>query len=102
MKKIIRNILGTIFLIIGVIGGFIPFLQGWIFVLIGYILLDFKKKHIFEEKILNLLSKTKIGNKLVILWRKVKKNNKEVINKDHKEKIKIIYNDLNKDIKNKE
>lgn len=37
--KIIRLCLGYLFLILGMLGGFIPFLQGWIFVALGLVLL---------------------------------------------------------------
>jgi len=39
IRRAITIGLGLLFLLIGVIGGFIPVLQGWIFVLIGLTLL---------------------------------------------------------------
>ena len=94
-KKIIRNIFAVICLIIGFIGGFIPILQGGGFVLLGFILLDFKKKEVYEEKVLNFLSKTKIGKKFVDLWKNIKTRNKDVMQNGDK-KIKDIYKDLKK------
>ena len=37
--KIIRLCLGYFLLLFGMVGGFIPFLQGWIFVALGLVLL---------------------------------------------------------------
>ncbi|HOV14812.1 MAG TPA: hypothetical protein PK771_11040, partial [Spirochaetota bacterium] len=74
--------------------GFIPVFQGWIFVLLGFILLDFKKKEIYEEKVLAIMSKTKIGQKLVNLWKSIKEKNKNVIQNSNDTKIKNIYNDI--------
>jgi len=94
LKKIVRNIFAVICLILGVIGGFIPVFQGWIFVLLGFILLDFKKKENYEEKVLAILSKTEIGQKLVNLWKSIKEKNKNVIQNSNDTKIKNIYNDI--------
>lgn len=41
-----RIILGTLLIIAGVIMGFIPILQGWIFVLAGLLLIGVKRKTI--------------------------------------------------------
>lgn len=99
MKKIFRNIIGFLFIIIGVLGSLIPIFQGWVFVLIGFIIVDFKKKHEYENKVLNLLRKTKFGNKLYELWMRVKNKNKEVL--DHKDdKVKNLIHTLKKDIDN--
>lgn len=35
----LRIVLGVIFLILGVIGGFVPIMQGWIFILLGLLVL---------------------------------------------------------------
>jgi hypothetical protein len=35
----LRIVLGVIFLILGVIGGFVPVMQGWIFILLGILVL---------------------------------------------------------------
>ncbi len=96
MKKIIKNIVGITFLFMGIISGLIPVLQGWVFVLIGYVLLDFKKKELFEEKIMKFLSHFKIGKKLSDLWYKVKKRNEKVIAEDKDKGIKVIYKDIKK------
>lgn len=47
---VVRITLGIVFLIIGVIGGFIPIFQGWIFILLAFLVLFPKSK--FTEKIL--------------------------------------------------
>ncbi len=94
-KKIFRNIVAILCLLIGVIGGFIPIFQGWVFVLLGFILLDFKKKEHYEEKILSILSKTKIGSKLSNFWKRIKEKNRSVIDEGNKEKVKDIYKNIN-------
>ena len=48
---VFRIMLGIMFLILGVIGGFIPILQGWIFILLGLLVLFPKAK--FTEKVLH-------------------------------------------------
>ena len=83
---------------IGVIGGFIPVLQGWIFVLMGFILLDFDKKYYYEEKFLKLISKTRVGKKLSIFWIKIKHKNKNVIETSDKRRIGVIYYNIQKDV----
>ncbi len=95
IKKVIRNILGFIFILIGMIGGLIPIFQGWVFVLLGFILIDFKKKEEIEQKIINIISKTKCGKKFSIFWHKVKNRNKELI-KNKEKKILNIYKNINK------
>ena len=95
IKKIIRNFLGIIFILIGIAGGFIPVFQGWVFVLLGFILIDFKKKEDVERWILNTLKKTGCGKKLAIFWEKIKHKNKDAISsKDGK--ISVIYKNINK------
>jgi heme A synthase len=47
----LRIALGVFLLILGVIGGFIPILQGWIFILLGLLVLFPKAK--FTEKVLH-------------------------------------------------
>lgn len=97
MKKIIRNIFAVIFLFIGFLGGFIPILQGWVFVLIGFILLDFSKKELLEAKILSLISKTKIGKKLADLWARVKDKNRDAIKYDGNN-FSDIYKKIDKNV----
>jgi hypothetical protein len=46
-----RVTLGVFFLILGVIGGFVPILQGWIFILIGLLVLFPKAK--FTKKVMH-------------------------------------------------
>ena len=38
-NKLLRIPLGTLFIILGMLGGFIPIFQGWIFLLIGILIL---------------------------------------------------------------
>lgn len=44
LKKIIRNILGSILIFLGIIGLFLPILQGVLFIFLGVAALDFNKK----------------------------------------------------------
>ncbi|OHD14874.1 MAG: hypothetical protein A2086_13225 [Spirochaetes bacterium GWD1_27_9] len=99
LKKILRNIFGVICLIIGVIGGFIPFLQGWIFVLIGFLLLDFAKKEEWEAKVLKFLKKTKLGHKLATLWENIKHKHKKTIEEKDNSSIKDMYKQLKEEKK---
>ena len=98
VKKIFRNIVAVILLLIGVIGGFIPILQGWVFILTGFIVLDFKKKHEVERKIIKIFKRFKLTRGLVVLWEKVKKENIDVIEEEHNEKIRNIYHDIHKEV----
>lgn len=47
----LRIVLGIVFLILGVIGGFVPIMQGWIFILLGILVLFPESK--FAIKALN-------------------------------------------------
>ena len=81
MRKFFKNIIAVILLIIGFIGGFIPILQGWFFILTGFILLDFKKKHEYKQKLVVIISKTRLGKRLIAKWYRAKNNrqlNKEI------------------------
>lgn len=96
ITKIVRNIFGIIFILIGIIGGFIPIFQGWVFVLLGFILIDFKKKEEIEKSVLNAISKTKCGKKLTIFWLKIKNKNKDLINSKDK-KVFSVYKKIKKE-----
>jgi len=39
-RRLLRNAIGAICIAIGIVGGFIPILQGWMFILAGLLLLD--------------------------------------------------------------
>ncbi len=39
-RRILRNAIGVVCILIGIIGGFIPILQGWMFILAGLLLID--------------------------------------------------------------
>ena len=58
-KIVIRKVIGITLIIIGVISGFIPIIQGWVFILAGLALLGIKKKHIKKgvKKVKNWLKK---------------------------------------------
>lgn len=99
MKKFFKNIFALLCLLIGFIGGFIPVFQGWIFVLIGFILLDFDKKYIIEQKIIDILLKFKLTRKLGIFWLKVKHRNKKIIDSEnHPADFSNLYKNINKDL----
>lgn len=103
MNKIAKNILAVFLLLLGVIGGAIPFLQGWVFVLLGYIMLDFKKKEYFEKKIVIFLAKRKITKNLARLWLFVKRANRSLLNSSNSshKKIRELYKGINKDVDKK-
>jgi hypothetical protein len=48
-KRLMRIVAGVTLILIGVIAGFIPILQGWIFILAGLALLGIKPHHIKEK-----------------------------------------------------
>lgn len=99
IKKIFRNILAIIFFILAIIGGLIPILQGWMFFLVGYILLDFKKKEEYEEKFLVFISKNKIGEKVADFWRKIKAKNTKSIEDGKNESVKSLLHEIREDNK---
>lgn len=74
-----RNTLAILCLMIGILGGFIPILQGWVFVLLAFILADFGWKYKAEAKILAGLDRYRWGRKLSGLWRRVKTQNADVL-----------------------
>lgn len=39
-RRILRNAVGILCIAFGIIGGFIPILQGWMFILAGLLLID--------------------------------------------------------------
>lgn len=39
-RRILRNAIGVLCIIVGIIGGLIPVLQGWMFILAGLLLID--------------------------------------------------------------
>ena len=83
-------------MIVGVAGAFIPVFQGWIFFLLGFIIIEFKQKEMIENKILTIISKTKPGKKLADFWYSIKNKNRDVIeNKDRN--IKNVYKELKDD-----
>jgi len=41
---ILRNIAGVFLILLGIVSGFVPILQGWIFILVGISLLKFPGK----------------------------------------------------------
>ncbi|MDD4351543.1 MAG: PGPGW domain-containing protein [Candidatus Gracilibacteria bacterium] len=53
LKKILRNLAGGFLLILGIIGLFLPFLQGFLFIFIAISLLDFKRKQAWIKKFKN-------------------------------------------------
>lgn len=71
-----RNILAVICFALGIIGGFVPLMQGWIFHVLGFILLDFEKKEEVEQKILLFLRKKRWGRGIYLYWIKAKRNYK--------------------------
>jgi uncharacterized membrane protein YbaN (DUF454 family) len=81
MKKIFRNIAGFILILLGIIAGPVPILQGWMFVLTGYICLDFKKKNEYENKVICILNRNVLTKKLADLWLFIKKKNNKILDR---------------------
>lgn len=44
MKKIARNIAGALLILLGIVGLFLPFLQGFLFIALGIGMLEFDRK----------------------------------------------------------
>jgi uncharacterized protein len=74
MKRILRYITGIFFLILGVIGLFLPILQGILFIIIGLIILAPESK--FIRNILDKLEK-----KFPIIFEKAREILKKIIKK---------------------
>jgi hypothetical protein len=66
--KWIRNFLAVLFFLLAVAGGLLPVIQGWIFFLAGYLLLDIRKKHQIEQALLNRLKKNRFGARVHRFW----------------------------------
>lgn len=48
-KRIIKILIATVFIFIGVVGVFMPILNGVLFLLLGFILLSFENKYIHSH-----------------------------------------------------
>ena len=42
---VVRNVAGIVLILLGVISGFLPILQGWVFIVLGLGLIDHPLKH---------------------------------------------------------
>lgn len=49
-RRIVRNAIGAVCICIGIIGGFIPVLQGWMFILAGLLLIDWPGRRWLLER----------------------------------------------------
>lgn len=54
VRIILRNTLGSILIILGILGLFLPVLQGWLMIFVGVSLLKFKRKDEFIRKFKHL------------------------------------------------
>ena len=78
--KIIRFISGIFLIILGIISGFLPILQGWLFILLGLFLLGFNKKNKLVRKFLLWLVKKPGGKKIYRIWWKIQRKAGKKIN----------------------
>ncbi|SFJ07657.1 PGPGW domain-containing protein [Thermoflavimicrobium dichotomicum] len=72
-KRLGMAILGWGFIILGVIGGFIPILQGWIFILIGLYFLSFSSptaKRLLEKLRARFPKVAEKADEFVNRWKK--------------------------------
>ncbi|MCF7843376.1 hypothetical protein K9M47_00580 [Candidatus Gracilibacteria bacterium] len=73
-KHVLRVILGAVFILVGILGVFLPILNGILFLLLGLILLSFENKYIHKH-LQSAVSKNDFINKwylkLDILMRKI-------------------------------
>lgn len=66
VRKVLRNIAAVILLLIGIVGGFIPILQGWVFVIAAFAVADFERKHALMRWFLSRkLTRKVLGPKLI-------------------------------------
>lgn len=49
VKRIVRNVAGFLLVLLGIVSGFLPILQGWLFILIGIGLIDIPAKRRLHE-----------------------------------------------------
>ena len=79
VKKTLRITAGVLFLLLGIIGGFLPIVQGWIFGLIGFYLLSYdipivrrqfrRLKARFPRHAAGL---RRSESRMILRWRKIK------------------------------
>jgi len=72
MKKYLKNTFAILCFAVGIIGGFIPVLQGWVFILLGYSLLDFPKKEQLEKQLIAWMLTRTWTKKTALFWIKMK------------------------------
>ena len=82
IKKIIRNLAGAILILLGVLGLFLPFLQGFLLIFLGFGLLDFKGK---KELVLKIKQTRLI--RPIATWYDTKKDQLQA--KYHQEKLQV-------------
>lgn len=59
--KVLRNIAAVLLLILAAIGGLLPFLQGWVFLVAAIAIMDFERKRIFNRWLLTQTFLRRIG-----------------------------------------
>lgn len=66
VRKVLRNIAAVLLLLLGIVGGFIPILQGWMFIIAAFAVADFERKHALMRWLLSRkLTKKVLGPKLI-------------------------------------
>ena len=66
-----RNVAGMLLILLGVISGFLPILQGWVFIMIGLGLIDHPLKHRAHEW---LAHRSRAYRAVAIQYLRVKRN----------------------------
>ncbi len=78
LRLLIRNFLGVILIIIGLIGWILPIVPGYPFLIPGLLLLDFRQKRIFLRRVQHfwLIEKFLQNQMFAHLWRQVRRQAK--------------------------
>lgn len=64
-QKMLHLVLGTIFIVIGIIGLVLPVLNGTLFLVIGFIIISFESPYV-EKKLFTLTQKNKTVHRLYL------------------------------------
>lgn len=67
-KKVVRNILGTIIILIGISGLVLPVIPGIVLIVLGFSILSFKNK----DKVKEYIKSTFVGKKMLLIFYKLK------------------------------
>lgn len=67
-KKLLRNVGGSVLIVLGVAGLFLPFLQGVLLILAGVAMLDFEGK----QEMIERLRESSLGRRVLGWWHRLR------------------------------